>query len=104
MCTLTTEGVLVSVLVRTVRTPTHGENDFEASLLLEGVGQEPVEVVALTEHPRVVGETKIFRHHIHQTTFHSVLKKIWETALKYIIGEVSLACYCVMFRVCTLTR
>ena len=39
--------------------PADGHDDLETALLLEGVDEEAVEVVALAEHPRVVGQAVV---------------------------------------------
>jgi len=55
-------------------TPSDGDDDFEAALLLEGVGQQAVEVVALAKHPSVVRQTEVFGHPQQESTQNRILQ------------------------------
>jgi hypothetical protein len=55
-------------------TPSDEQYDNDASLLLERVGEEPVQVVALAEHPRVVCQAKVLGRHQKQPAINRVLK------------------------------
>ena len=49
--------------MNTTLTPADDEDEQDAPLLLERVDEEPVEVVALAEHPRVVGQPEVLCYH-----------------------------------------
>ena len=59
-----------------VFTPSNGEDKSQTSLLLERVGQQPVEVVAFAEHPRVVREPEVHREYEQEPAVEGVLKTV----------------------------